>query len=140
MSTIAWNVAQLRKRRKKPSRAFCELDGWSFDPRYTEGKCPICGWVAPGAPEAPWWMTLARRFEWELAGLLVLLVVLALGAVAVIHAAGYKLPGFGAPVHAAPVSIAASSARTQGSPSPTPHHAAGTSPSPRPSSSPSKTP
>ncbi len=67
MSTIAWNAARLRKRR--PARAFCELDGWSFDPRYTEGRCPICGWVAPGAPEAPLWLTLARRFEWELAGL-----------------------------------------------------------------------
>ena len=131
MSTIAWNVAQLRKRRNR-SRAFCELDGWSFDPRYTEGKCPICGWVAPGAPEAPWWMILARRFEWEMAGLVLLLAVLALGAVAVIHAAGYTVPGFGAPVHVAPASIAASQPRTNGSPS--------ASPSPRASSSPSKKP
>lgn len=136
MSTIAWNVVQLRKRRK-PSRAFCELDGWSFDPRYTEGKCPICGWVAPGAPEAPWWLILARRFEWEMVGLVVLMAVLALIGVAVIHAAGYKVPWFGAPVHAAPVNgPVASQARTHGSPSP---HSS-VSPPARPSSSPSKTP
>lgn len=139
MSTVAWNVARLRKRRK-PSRAFCELDGWSFDPRYTEGRCPICGWVAPGAPEVPWWMILARRFEWEMAGLVLLLAVLALGAVAVIHAAGYTVPVFGAPVHAAPANMAVSQARTNGSPSPSPHHAGTTSPSPRASSSPSKKP
>ena len=29
MSTIAWNLARLRKRR--PPRSFCELDGWSSD-------------------------------------------------------------------------------------------------------------
>ncbi len=135
MSTIAWNAARLRKRR--PARAFCELDGWSFDPRYTEGRCPICGWVAPGAPEAPLWLTLARRFEWELAGLVVLMAVLALIAVTVIHAAGYRVPWFGAPVHAAPVTIA-SQARTSASPSPSNNPKATISP--KPSSSPSRTP
>ena len=125
MSTMAWNAARLRKRRA--ARAFCELDGWSFDPRYTEGRCPICGWVAPGAPEAPLWLMLARRFEWELAGLVVLVVVLAVIAVAVTHAAGYQLPWFGAPVHAAPVNGIASRARTNASPSPSPLQ----SPSPR---------
>src|SRR5439155_1186718 len=85
-----------RQRKRRPARAFCELDGWSFDPRYTEGRCPICGWVAPGAPEAPLWLTLARRFEWELAGLVVLVAVLAFIAVTVIHAAGYRVPWFGA--------------------------------------------
>ena len=129
MSTIAWYAARQRKRR--PARAFCELDGWSFDPRYTEGRCPICGWVAPGAPEAPLWLTLARRFEWELVGLLVLLAVLVLIAVAVVHAAGYSFPGFGAPVHAPPASIA-SQARANASPSP--------SPAAKPSSSPTRTP
>ena len=116
MSTIAWNAARLRKRKPR-TRAFCELDGWSFDPRYTEGRCPICGWVVPGAPEAPLWLSLARRFEWELGGLVVLMAVLTLIAVMVIHAAGYSLPRLGAPVHSAPVTIA-SQARTNLSPSP----------------------
>ena len=142
MSTIAWNVAQMRKRRKKPPRAFCEVDGWSFDPRYTEGKCPICGWVAPGAPEAPWWMIVARRFEWEMASLVVLLAILALAGMAVVHAAGYRVPWFGAPVHAAPVNgPVVSQSRAHASPSPSARHsAATTSPSPGPSSSPTKTP
>ena len=115
MSTIAWNAARLRKRRG--AKAFCELDSWSFDPRYTEGRCPICGWVAPGAPDAPLWLTLARRFEWELAGLVALMAVLALIAVGVMHNAGYRIPWFGAPVHAAPAGIA-SHARTSATPSP----------------------
>jgi hypothetical protein len=135
VSTVAWNAARLRKRRRPP-RAFCELDGWSFDPRYTEGRCPICGWVAPGAPEAPWWLVLARRFEWEIAGLVVLMAVLALTAIAVVHAAGYRIPWFGAPVHAAPATSIASQARSAGSPSPAAHN----SQSPEPSSSPSRTP
>ena len=136
MSTIAWNVARLRRRR--PPRAFCELDSWSFDPRYTEGRCPICGWVAPDAPEAPMWLALARRFEWELAGLVVLMAVLALIAVTVIHAAGYRVPWFGAPVHAAPATIA-SQARTSVSPSSSSHSPKAAT-SPKPSGSPSRTP
>ena len=115
MSTVAWNAARLRKRQH--AGAFCELDSWSFDPRYTGGRCPICGWVAPGAPDAPLWLTLARRFEWELAALVALMAVLALVAVGVMHTAGYRMPWFGAPVHAAPAGIA-SHARTSVSPSP----------------------
>jgi hypothetical protein len=132
VSIIAWNAARLRKRRR-PIRAFCELDGWSFDPRYTEGRCPICGWVAPGAPEAPRWLVLARRFEWEIAGLVVLMAVLALIAIAVVHAAGYRIPWFGAPVHAAPATSIASQARTNGSHSPSPSHHPGATPTPKPS-------
>lgn len=136
MSTVAWHAARMRK--KPPTtRAFCEVDGWSFDPRYTEGKCPICGWIAPGAPDAPLWLTLARRFEWEVGGLLVLLAVLAVIGLAAVHAAGYRIPWFGATVHAAP-GIVASQARTQASPSPSPSSHA--SPPATPSSSPSKKP
>lgn len=131
MSTVAWHASRWRNRRPQP-KAYCELDDWTFDPRYTEGRCPICGWVAPNAPNAPVWLTLARRFEWELGGLLVLLAVLILLAVGVIHAAGYKVPWLGAPVHAAPVSGAASQARTS------PHTSA--SPSMHVSASPSKKP
>jgi hypothetical protein len=24
----------------------CPTDDWVFPPRYTEGRCPICGWAA----------------------------------------------------------------------------------------------
>lgn len=129
MSTIAWHASRWRNRKRSPAtKAYCELDDWTFDPRYTEGRCPICGWVAPNAPTAPMWLTLARRFEWEIGGLAVLLAVLVLIAVGVMHAAGYKLPWFGAPVHAAPVSGAASQARTA-SHSPSPHPSGSASPS-----------
>lgn len=70
------------------SRAFCTLDQWSFDPRYTQGRCPICGWRPEGAPDAPRWLRLARRIDWELFGLLMLAdLLLALGLV-VASAAG----------------------------------------------------
>ena len=73
-------------------RKYCELDRWSFDPRYTDGRCPICGWQPEGAPSAPAWLTIARRVEWELLGLLVLLVVLVVLGVVVARAAGIALP------------------------------------------------
>ena len=31
-------------------RAHCPVDDWGFDPRYTDGVCPLCGWRPPGAP------------------------------------------------------------------------------------------
>jgi hypothetical protein len=40
--------------------AFCSKDGFWFRPAYTEGKCPLCGMVAPGgAPPLP----LLRRMD-----------------------------------------------------------------------------
>ena len=74
-------------------RAFCELDKWSFDPRYTDGRCPICGWAPEGVPNAPAWLRYARRVEWELLGLLALLVVLVVLGLVVAHAAGINLSG-----------------------------------------------
>lgn len=78
----------------RPVRAHCELDDWTFDPRYTDGRCPICGWQPPGAPSAPVWVLAARKFEWELTGLFLLLVVLVILGAAVAAAAGYRLPLF----------------------------------------------
>lgn len=120
MSTIAWHASRWRNRKRGRPKAYCELDDWTFDPRYTDGRCPICGWIAPNAPNAPVWLTLARRFEWELGGLVVLMAVLVLLAVAVMHAAGYRMPLIGAPVHAAPAGGLASTARISHV-SPTPH-------------------
>ena len=125
--------------RRKHGRAYCELDRWSFDPRYTDGRCPICGWAPPGAQSAPRWLLMARKFEWELLGLVVLMVVLVLLAVFVAHAAGYRWPGFNSHVAAGAPQIA-SPARTQ-TPSPsakhTPTPGAKTNSSPAKSSSPS---
>ena len=104
------------------ARAHCELDNWSFDPRYTEGRCPICGWTPPGAPSAPAWLVAARKFEWEITGLVLLLIVLVILGVVVARAAGYKLPVFNSDLPPA--------AATQVSPARTAHA------SPNPSHSP----
>jgi hypothetical protein len=93
-------------------REYCELDRWSFDPRYTEGRCPICGWRPEGAPSAPLWLSVARRVEWELIGLVALLIVLVVLAVVVARAAGIAVPlpqahqGGAAPITSPPVSTA----------------------------------
>ena len=62
----------LPRLKRSAARAYCELDKWSFDPRYTQGRCPICGWVPQGAPAMPAWMVVAQRIDWELLGLLLL--------------------------------------------------------------------
>jgi len=98
------------------NRYHCELDDWTFDARYTDGKCPICGWAPEGAPTAPGWLVAARRFEWELTGLVVLMVVLVVLGAVVAHAAGYRIPLLSPPAAAAPAQVA-SPARTSATPS-----------------------
>jgi hypothetical protein len=85
--------AQVRQWRwpRNPS-AYCELDHWRFDPRYTGGRCPICGWAPPDAPTAPGWLIVARRMDWDLFGLLALAVLLIVVGLIVAHAAGFSLP------------------------------------------------
>ena len=73
-------------------RARCEADGWSFDPRYTMGRCPICGWAPEGAPDAPRWLAMANRLDWEMIGLWALVDLLVLLGLVVARATGL-LPG-----------------------------------------------
>jgi hypothetical protein len=40
-------------REGRTHRAHCPIDDWDFDPRYTDGVCPLCGWRPPGAPVEP---------------------------------------------------------------------------------------
>jgi hypothetical protein len=41
----------------------CRDDGFWFRPAYTEGKCPLCGAVAPGgAPPAPLLVRIDRSW------------------------------------------------------------------------------
>jgi hypothetical protein len=68
--------------------AYCELDSWRFDPRYTQGHCPICGWAPEKAPNAPRWLALANRVDWQLLGLFLLADVLVILGLVVAHAAG----------------------------------------------------
>jgi hypothetical protein len=80
-------------------RVRCETDDWTFDPRYTQGRCPICGWAPEHAPSAPRWLALVNRLDWEMAGLLFLADVLVLLGLIVAHAAGLV------PTHAAGPSL-----------------------------------
>jgi len=73
---------------RRPVRAYCQADRWSFDPRYTQGRCPICGWAPPGVPNAPRWLALVNRLDWEMLGLFLLVDVLVLLGLVVAHAAG----------------------------------------------------
>lgn len=67
----------------------CELDDWWFDARYTEGACPICGWRPEELAWAgPLWMRAARRVDWELAGLFVMVLLLVVLGIFVERAAG----------------------------------------------------
>ena len=91
---------RLRRWQRQPRRYFCELDRWSFDARYTDGRCPICGWAPEGAPNAPGWLVLARRIDWQLFGLLTLAILLVLIGLVVAQAVGYSLPSV--PLHAPP--------------------------------------
>lgn len=43
-----------RRDRDGDGYAFCSTDAFWFRPAYTEGKCPLCGELAPGgAPPLP---------------------------------------------------------------------------------------
>jgi hypothetical protein len=49
-----------RPQERRDEYAFCTADGFWFRPTYTDGKCPLCGKVAPGgAPPLP----LLRRMD-----------------------------------------------------------------------------
>jgi len=77
---------------RQPSRYFCELDRWNFDARYTNGRCPICGWAPPGAPTAPGWLVYGRRLDWPIFGLLALAILLVLIGLIVAQAVGFTPP------------------------------------------------
>jgi len=68
--------------------AYCEQDKWQFDPRYTQGQCPICGWAPAGAPSAPRWLALANRVDWELLALFLFADALIVLGLVVAHGAG----------------------------------------------------
>ena len=97
--------------RRRGTRAHCEIDNWTFDPRYTQGRCPICGWAPEGAAAAPRWLALVNRLDWDMLGLFLLADVLVLLGLIVAHAAGI-LPTHGfAGVPPSGGAAAASSAR-----------------------------
>lgn len=98
-------------RARRPTRYHCEADGWTFDPRYTQGRCPICGWKPDGAPSAPGWLAILNRFDWDMVGLFVLADVLVLLGLIVAHAVGILPSSVVASVPPSGGAAAASSAR-----------------------------
>ena len=54
--TVSGTAGRLlaRPRDRRDGYVLCPNDGFWFRPSYTEGKCPLCGEVAPGgAPQLP---------------------------------------------------------------------------------------
>lgn len=92
-------------------KAYCTNDDWVFDPRYTHGVCPICGWAPEGAPSAPRWLALVNRFDWDMVGLFLLADALVLLALIVVHAAGILPSHAGAGIPPPGGAAAASAAR-----------------------------
>ena len=68
----------------------CAVDDWDFDPRYTAGVCPICGW-GPGPAPPSTLQQLAARVPWDYVLLAVLAVSLIIIGVLVGRAAGVNL-------------------------------------------------
>jgi hypothetical protein len=86
---IAWlRLSRMPRAHRRPARYFCEADRWTFDARYTQGRCPICGWAPEGAPAAPPWLALVNRLDWEMVGLFLLVDLLVLIGLVVVRAAG----------------------------------------------------
>lgn len=71
--------------------ARCEHDQWAFDPTYTQGRCPICGWAPKGARDYPAWIALVRKVDWDLLGLFLLADLFVLLGLVVARAAGLLL-------------------------------------------------
>ena len=61
MSTVARLFA--RPQKQVDEYAFCPQDRYWFRPSYTEGKCPLCGAVAPGgAPPPPLFVRMDKSW------------------------------------------------------------------------------
>lgn len=99
--------------RKRSARVRCETDDWTFDPRYTNGKCPICGWAPEGVPTAPRWLAVSNRVDWQMVGLFMLVDVLFMLGLIVAHSVGLITghPILGVPSSHPGGAVVASSAR-----------------------------
>jgi hypothetical protein len=64
--------------RTRKTTLHCPNDDWDFDPRYTDGVCPICGW-GPGKAPAPAWLARVQALPWDY----ILLTVFAILLIAV---------------------------------------------------------
>jgi len=58
-----------RPQARRDGYAFCAEDGFWFRPSYTEGKCPLCGKIAPGGAPQVSRLRLSDRSWLGMAGL-----------------------------------------------------------------------
>ena len=58
------------------ARAVCPHDSWAFTPLYTDGACPLCGWVPEGYVYAPPLLTPYDRYWGALGGIAAVSVVM----------------------------------------------------------------
>ena len=87
-------IAALQQR--PAQRIHCGVDDWDFDPRYTDGACPICGWKPEQGEVTPLpaWRQQLARVPWDYVGLAVLFVaLLGLGIFVAIAAKINLVPG-----------------------------------------------
>ena len=68
MSSVT-RLLPARRRDRHEGYAFCTDDRFWFRPAYTEGKCPLCGKVAPGGAPPARRSRLAERSWLGIAGL-----------------------------------------------------------------------
>lgn len=69
-----------RPQARRDGYAFCREDNFWFRPSYTEGRCPLCGEVAPGgAPPLPLLLRIDRPWLW-----MAVLVLESLGMLALV--------------------------------------------------------
>jgi hypothetical protein len=87
-------MSAVAEARQAPRKIHCDLDDWDFDPQYTGGACPICGWAPEGALKPkPAWQVRLEALPWDLIFLVVLAVVLiVLGVIVGINAKISLLP------------------------------------------------
>jgi hypothetical protein len=81
-----WLTAWRRGISSSDAKAICPVDSWAFRPRYTDGRCPLCGWEPPGVVVR---LPLSRRVD--AFGWLTVSFVLASVAMVVLVALVYAL-------------------------------------------------
>jgi len=64
----------LHRRPPMEARAVCPADHFEFSPRFTDGKCPLCGWLPFGGPVTLPWSARIDRF-WVMLGALALVSI-----------------------------------------------------------------
>lgn len=83
-------MSAVAARRPGKTTLHCPNDDWNFDPRYTEGVCPICGW-GPGKQAPPTWVVRVESLPWDYIALGVFAIVLVVVAVMVGVAANINI-------------------------------------------------